>query len=231
MELLLDSTRPQAFADSCHQRTRGKDEERLPPAPVESHALPSLIPSPTRSRRPARQSPCYHHSSIAEKLRQPVLAASLEQGIPMPEQLRGVTFVWEVVQGPLSGTRFVGGYFPGADGEPKIREENGRLYFLPHNPFRLDSPSATFFGVEESIFRRVVSVARGGGLNSLNSSHLPARHFSIADSAYSVTVVPWDRSSFSHPLGNSLSNCRHSRWNGRIHAGNQVGRQSQYHLV
>jgi hypothetical protein len=79
----------------------------------------------------------------------------------MPEQLQVVAFIWEVVQGPLLGTRFVGGYFPGPDGDPLLRQENGRIYLLPHNPLRLDSPNATFFGVEESIFRRVVSIARG----------------------------------------------------------------------
>lgn len=101
-----------------------------------------------------------HYSSIAEKLSQPVLAASLASGLPLPEEFRVVGVAWRVLAGPLAGRRFVGGYFSYGGAAPVPRERNGRFVFDRPDPFRLDRPNATFFGIEEGILKQVVGMAR-----------------------------------------------------------------------
>lgn len=63
-----------------------------------------------------------HYSSIAQKLAQPVLAASLASGVPLPEELRVVGVAWRVLAGPLAGRRFVGGYFSTGNHAPVPRQ-------------------------------------------------------------------------------------------------------------
>ena len=58
--------------------------------------------------------------------------------------------------------RFVGGYWPSPNGNLPFGIQNGNIVANPHDPLRLDSGQGTFFGVEESIFRSLVSVARTG---------------------------------------------------------------------
>jgi hypothetical protein len=118
-----------------------------------------------------------HYGVIAEKLRQPYLAVSLTNGVPIPNELRIQAVAWDVISGPLTGRRFVGGYFPGPDGEPLQREVNGRIYMQRHNPLRLDSPSATFFGLEESIFRSVVAMARSEAALAAQIEHFTDTEF------------------------------------------------------
>jgi hypothetical protein len=110
-----------------------------------------------------------HYGNIATKLRQPILAASLTEGFLVPDEIRFPAVVWEFqaspVQGvsyPLQGRRFVGGYFPSTEGTIALEQQSGRLIFRPVAPLRLDVGTGTFFGVEESIFRIMASVARRG---------------------------------------------------------------------
>jgi hypothetical protein len=58
----------------------------------------------------------------------------------------------------------VGGYYPSGDGAIRLREHEGKITFLPDDPFRLDTGHATFLGLEETIFKQLVGIARGGPL-------------------------------------------------------------------
>jgi hypothetical protein len=44
----------------------------------------------------------------------------------------------------------------------RARNHEGKITFLPDDPFRLDIGRATFLGLEEKIFRQLVGIARGG---------------------------------------------------------------------
>lgn len=101
-----------------------------------------------------------HYAGIARKLRQPVLASALLNGVPMPEELRVVGVAWRVVAGPLQGRRFVGGYYAVEGRGPSIRQADGGIAYDRPDPFRLDLPGFTFFGLEEGILRQVVGLAR-----------------------------------------------------------------------
>lgn len=102
-----------------------------------------------------------HYANLATKLNQPLLAAALETGFGLSEQLRLNAIVWEY-QGPnLRKRRFVGGYYPSRSGALAIEiDDEGRPHRRTSDPFRLDIGSGTFFGLEESIFRQVVQLAR-----------------------------------------------------------------------
>ncbi|WP_194858512.1 hypothetical protein [Myxococcus sp. AB056] len=103
-----------------------------------------------------------HYSGIAAKLRQPVLAASLATGLALPSELSIRVFPWRVVAGPLAGRRFIGGFFSSPGSGPRIIETQEGLVTRWPPPFQLDTGAATFFGVEETIFRQVVQMARTG---------------------------------------------------------------------
>jgi hypothetical protein len=103
-----------------------------------------------------------HYSTIAVKLSQPLLASALATGVPLPEEVRILGVAWRVLAGPLAGRRFVGGYFGLDNGAPIARKVNEGIVFDRPDPLRLDRPNATFFGLEESIFRQVVGLARSG---------------------------------------------------------------------
>jgi hypothetical protein len=103
-----------------------------------------------------------HYASIATKIRQPLLAAALQSGVPVPEEIQFPAAVWEFRTPPLQGKRFVGGYFPGSDGAAPIQVNDGNTVFLSSNPWRLDVAAGTFFGVEENIFRSVCAMGRAG---------------------------------------------------------------------
>lgn len=103
-----------------------------------------------------------HYSGIAAKLRQPLLAASLATGVALPDELLIRAFAWRVVVGPLAGRRFVGGFFGPPGSEPDITQTEKGIETRWPLPIRLDAAAGTFFGVEETIFRQVVQMARTG---------------------------------------------------------------------
>jgi hypothetical protein len=103
-----------------------------------------------------------HYAEIAAKIRQPLLAGALASGIPVPDEIQFPAAVWEFRSPPLDGIRFVGGYFPGSDGIAPFNVENGKIVFVPENPFRLDVARGTFFGIEEGIFKSLCAMARFG---------------------------------------------------------------------
>ncbi|WP_157652509.1 hypothetical protein [Burkholderia ubonensis] len=104
-----------------------------------------------------------HYSGISTKLGQPLLASSLASGVRLPEEIRVQCVVWKVLFGPLQGKRFVGGYFGAHRSKEGARDVHPSFATdIPGDILRLDREFATFFGVEESIFRQVVSIARLG---------------------------------------------------------------------
>lgn len=103
-----------------------------------------------------------HYSRIAEKLDQPLLAAALRNGITLPQEILIPVVIWELAIDPLKGRRFVGGYFS-PDETPAFQITDDKFVARRSDPFRLDGPRATFFGVEEKIFRQIVSVCRSAG--------------------------------------------------------------------
>lgn len=103
-----------------------------------------------------------HYSDIAWKLNQPILAEALSLGFITPPEIQFPATVWELQIGPFAGRRYVGGYYPSRDGAIRARVQDGRITFLPEDPFRLDTGHGTFLGLEEIVFKQLVGVARGG---------------------------------------------------------------------
>lgn len=99
-----------------------------------------------------------HYSNIAEKINQPLLASSLLNDYVIPNDILFPTFIWELVAGPLRGRRFVGGYY--SKERMNVFQSDHGIVFSNSNPFDLNAPHATFFGLEEGIFKAVVNIAR-----------------------------------------------------------------------
>lgn len=108
-----------------------------------------------------------HFSGILQKLNQPLLAAALDAGSIIPEQLQLQATVWDLQLDILEGKRFVGGYWPSAEGRLPFTVENGKIIASPADPFRLDHSRGTFFGLEKSVFLAVSRLARSGPTHSL----------------------------------------------------------------
>jgi hypothetical protein len=102
-----------------------------------------------------------HYGRIAQKLAQPILAASLRNGFQVAPEILFPAFVWELQAGPLQGARYVGGYHPSRDGV-RIVSFKDRVQFMRDDPLRLGLGSGTFVGVKESTFERMVARARRG---------------------------------------------------------------------
>lgn len=118
-----------------------------------------------------------HYSTIAQKLRQPILAAALESGVAVPNEIQFPATVWELMIPPYKKKRFVGGYFPGPDGIAPVQLREGGLHFLPADPLRLDFAPGTFFGVEENIFKSICALARLRDRGEFSLRPLPAPEF------------------------------------------------------
>ncbi|MBN9673451.1 hypothetical protein [Roseibium aggregatum] len=127
-----------------------------------------------------------HYAELAAKIRQPILSNSLALNLQVPPEIQFPAFVWEFLSPPLSGKRFVGGFYPGREGIAplEINLNNERTVFLNQNPLRLDLTPATFFGVEEAIFSGLCSIARGG--DELAKDLPPFPEIAFFDSAVSV---------------------------------------------
>lgn len=118
-----------------------------------------------------------HYSDIAAKIRQPILATSLATGITMPDEIQFPAMVWEFI-GPVPALykkRFVGGYFGGGgrNSSVEIRQTDEAVLILNDDPLRLDLPPATFFGVEETIFKNICAIARSGDVQASQLNQLP----------------------------------------------------------
>lgn len=104
-----------------------------------------------------------HYAPSLAKMRQLVMSAALQTGTTIAPELRIQAVIWESFLPALKGLRFVGGYFPtDPNGELPVRMKDGEIGWPIQDPFRLDVSPGTFTGIEESIFRRLVDVARRG---------------------------------------------------------------------
>lgn len=125
-----------------------------------------------------------HYSKIAEKLRLHPLSAVLRTGVQFPPELSFRMVVWQFLVPPLQGKRFVGGYFPAEEGRLPIEIDQGRIIVRAADPLRLDVAGGTFFGVEESIFEKVMTGAREGPRDMRDLPRL--REIPFVDSSVSM---------------------------------------------
>jgi hypothetical protein len=116
-----------------------------------------------------------HYSDIAAKIRQPILSTALALGVTVPAEIQFPAMVWEFVGPPLNGKRFVGGYFLNREGTDPVRVnlDGTRVAILNANPLRLDVAAATFFGLEEHIFKGVCGIAREGDQRASQLQRFP----------------------------------------------------------
>lgn len=103
-----------------------------------------------------------HYGRLVEKLGQPILAASLTEGFLVPDEIRLPVVVWECLIPPLKGKRFIGGYHIPPNTAQTVKWEKNYSFYLFGDPFNLSRPFLTFFGLEESIFKKIVEIARIG---------------------------------------------------------------------
>jgi hypothetical protein len=133
-----------------------------------------------------------HYSDIAAKIRQPILSSSLALGVTVPEEIQFPAMVWECGAPFLHGKRFVGGYFPGSEGvDPMtMRLDGDRFAFMNANPLRLDVAPATFFGVEENIFKGLCAIAREGDQRAPQLDRFPDVPFFDSGASVLRVVAP-----------------------------------------
>jgi hypothetical protein len=104
-----------------------------------------------------------HYARIAQKLNQPLLAAALLNGISLPQEILVQVILWRMELDPMKHRLFIGGYYPGPDGDPAFDVRDGKVRALRGDPLRLDQPTGTFVGVEANVFRAVVASCRLNG--------------------------------------------------------------------
>lgn len=113
-----------------------------------------------------------HYAGIATKLRQPLVAAALRSGVPVPNEIRFPSIVWQFLLPGLEKLSFIGGYFPGEGGAVPFELNGGRMLMRSGDPLRLDIATGTFFGIEKQIFRSICSMARQGDVEALRVPRL-----------------------------------------------------------
>jgi hypothetical protein len=123
-----------------------------------------------------------HYSRLFSKLGLNLLAASLEEGFVVPQDLQYNLPVWECNYPPLKGEKFVGGFISNTD--PNFhRLENGHAIFYP-NILRLGIPSPSFFGIRASTFRTLRKVCLGQWSMLSEISELPDTEFRASNIAW-----------------------------------------------
>jgi hypothetical protein len=131
-----------------------------------------------------------HYASIAQKLNQPLLAAALAAGLPLPEQILIQAVVWRLAIDPNKHRRFVGGYYTGPSGAPAFGERDGEIIPFSQDPFRLDVHRGTFVGLDESVFYALIAAARKTG----RFETAPPQSEDTIDSIYSAVSMLRDGS-------------------------------------
>jgi hypothetical protein len=130
-----------------------------------------------------------HYGTIASRLNQPILAAALQTGFTVPEEIFFPATVWQLLMGPLQGKRFVGGYIS-AHGTLPVRQHQGHVMFAPPDPFRLDVGYGTFVGLEESIFQQIAAMVRGRTIAAeLNALEPPPFFYSAVSIMRDGTIL------------------------------------------
>jgi len=126
-----------------------------------------------------------HYAPGLAKIRQPVLSAALATGTTVARELNFQTVFWECLLPTLKGLRFVGGYFPtDPDGDLPFKLVDGTLVAASSDPLRLDQGSGTFIGLEEKIFRHLVSTARNGPMTISDLPRIERRITGFSGASY-----------------------------------------------
>jgi hypothetical protein len=103
-----------------------------------------------------------HYSNIFVKLGYPLFSSALENGFTLTDQLSYNVFVYEFVFEKFKGVQFVGGFFL-REGEKTLNfsvGEKGFEYTID-NPFAVNKPFLTFFGLELTRFKSILNIIRG----------------------------------------------------------------------
>src|SRR5690606_39248923 len=90
-----------------------------------------------------------HYGTVLARLRLDLLSAALLEDFTLDESLRVPVAVWVGRHHQVAGRRFIGGisHYPVPSPFPIWG------WRRPVQPWDLDAPSATFFGIEENVFR------------------------------------------------------------------------------
>jgi hypothetical protein len=78
----------------------------------------------------------------------------------VPEQIRFPATSWELMIPEVAREPFIGGYFA-PDGQDPQWEITEKSLALRKHPLRLDYSRGTFLGLTQSVFKNIVSIARG----------------------------------------------------------------------
>jgi hypothetical protein len=151
-----------------------------------------------------------HYVPVLELLQLSVVADAIRERYPLPERAATRRGVWECISGPLAGRRFVGGIIPDRFGIawgpwwPFFDFDEHELrrmwrFMRRASPFVLARPPV-LFGLEESVFSKVVEVARRGlpAASELERVNVPERTGSLSLLRDGSIVGPAD---YFEPVG------------------------------
>lgn len=101
-----------------------------------------------------------HYGDALMKIDQPHLAFAIRRSLRLERQSGIPVTIWQLA---FEGQKqlFVGGYYAKDINEPLIDFEDKQIRYRSRDPFRLGVHSGTFVGIELSVFKHLVSVARG----------------------------------------------------------------------
>ncbi|MEQ6328109.1 hypothetical protein [Pseudomonas yangonensis] len=101
-----------------------------------------------------------HYSDALMKLDQPHLAFAIRRSLRLERQSIIPVTLWRLA---FEGQEmhFVGGYYAKETNEPLIDLVSNQIKHRSWDPFRLGVHSGTFVGIEYSVFKHLVRVARG----------------------------------------------------------------------
>ncbi|KTT48648.1 hypothetical protein SB11R_14500 [Pseudomonas oryzihabitans] len=101
-----------------------------------------------------------HYGDALMKIDQPHLAFAIWRSLRLERQSSIPVTIWQFAFEGLPQL-FVGGYYAKNINEPLIDLEDKQVKIRSWDPFRLGVHSGTFVGIELSIFKHLVEVARG----------------------------------------------------------------------
>jgi len=101
-----------------------------------------------------------HYADVLMKLDQPLMAYAIRRSLRLERQIGIPVTIWGFAFGGHE-RYFVGGYYARDTDQSLIDFVNGQITRRNSDPFRLGVHSGTFVGIELSVFKHLVSVARG----------------------------------------------------------------------
>ncbi|PMQ13047.1 hypothetical protein PseAD21_05140 [Pseudomonas sp. AD21] len=101
-----------------------------------------------------------HYGDALMKIDQPHLAFAIRRSRRLEQQSSIPVTIWQFAFADLN-RYFVGGYYAKDTDEPLIDLKSMQIKHRSWDPFRLGVHSGTFVGIELSVFKHLVNVARG----------------------------------------------------------------------